>query len=145
MFHMNRSILSVVAGAATLLAACSAAPPQPAPEPFFTAPVVDVRGNERAGEYWETKFAWGRYRPTMVPSDREPCWFAKIDFIIDSNGNVFNPEIVEIRPDERFARDALRMLAMNEYTPAETNPDRVPVHSTVTLEIKVQGHSCDPE
>jgi hypothetical protein len=136
----TRSILLVPA-LLTLLCACSANPTQT--EAFFTTDIVDLRDSKGSERYWEWKQSRYSFRPVMAPSEREPCWFAQIDYIIDSNGNVFNAEVVEIRPDERFKVDALRMLAMHEYVPAETNPDRVPIYSTITLEMKMAGRRCE--
>jgi len=148
---MNRLMLTTAAAGA-LLAACSAAPRQPSPEPEFSAPIVDVRESkddgresEDSARYWKLKQPGYSMRPAFVPSAHDPCWFAQIDYIIDSNGNVFNAEVVDVRPDDRFEVDALRMLAMHEYVPAETNPDRIPIHTTITMEMKIEGNHCEWE
>ena len=53
--------------------------------------------------------------------------FVKYKYIIDSNGNLFNPEIMESRPKGVVDIAGLMALSKIEYIPAKTNQSRRPV------------------
>jgi len=62
--------------------------------------------------------------------------YVKYKYIIDSNGNLFNPEVVESRPKGVVNNAGLMALSKLKYIPAKTNQNRRPVQ--VETEIVFQ-------
>ena len=62
--------------------------------------------------------------------------YVKYKYIIDSNGNLFNPVVVESRPKGVVNNAGLMALSKLKYIPAETNQNRTPVQ--VETEIVFQ-------
>jgi len=62
--------------------------------------------------------------------------FVKYKYIIDSNGNLFNPEVVESRPEGVVDNAGLVALSKLKYKPAKTNQNHTPVQ--VITEIVFQ-------
>ncbi|HAS6765941.1 TPA: energy transducer TonB [Vibrio parahaemolyticus] len=60
--------------------------------------------------------------------------YVLINYLIDSNGEIFNPTIVESSPRGEWDLIALKALSKVEYVPSESNSLNIPVY--VTTEIK---------
>ncbi len=63
--------------------------------------------------------------------------YVQINYLIDSNGEIFNPTIVESSPEGEWDLIALKALSKLEYVPAESNTLKIPVY--VTSEISFQS------
>lgn len=63
--------------------------------------------------------------------------YVHINYLIDSNGEIFNPTIVESSPEGKWDFIALKALSKLEYVPAESNTLKVPVY--VTSEMSFQS------
>lgn len=50
--------------------------------------------------------------------------------MIDSNGKLFNPEIIESVPEGVWDDQGLKALKRMEYKPSESNIDKNPVYVT---------------
>ncbi|MDX1625498.1 MAG: TonB family protein, partial [Wenzhouxiangellaceae bacterium] len=111
--------------ASAILCAACAAPPQPDPE--LATSIRNVHATD-LDEFWELKrksFDISGVQPGVF--DDIDCGHVVLQFVVDSNGEIWDVEVVEAVPDDRFVRPALRALAKREFVPAESNPGRVPV------------------
>jgi hypothetical protein len=59
--------------------------------------------------------------------------FVKIRYLIDSNGEIFNPTIIESLPAGAWDKIALESLTKFKYIPSKANSSNTPVY--VTTEI----------
>ena len=60
--------------------------------------------------------------------------YVQINYLIDSNGEIFNPTIVDSSPKGEWDLIALKALSKVEYVPSEFNSSNIPVY--VTSEFK---------
>lgn len=126
--------------ATLVLAGCSSALIKP--DPYYAAPVVDVtEGN--SNDYWVAARNRLTLRSGVLPSRSQPCSFVKLRFTIDSNGNTFDPEVVEAWPNDKFVPDAIKLVSMQKFRPAETNVERVPVRMNMTSRFVYRDVSCE--
>jgi len=127
------SILSVL-----VIALASCATP---PEPEFTAD-VHVINSDQLPQYWvpEKDLIKFSLRPGELPP--ESCGFVVLEFLIDSNGNVFSPRIKEAEPEGAWDWEAIKSLNLMKFLPAESNPNRTPVKVTRRTEFKIEGEDC---
>jgi len=126
--------------ATAFLAGCSGI--QPGPEPYYAAPIVDVTEGSST-DYWVATRDRLTLRAGVLPSRSQPCSFVKLRFTIDSNGNTFDPEVVEAWPNDTFVPDALKLMSMQKFRPAETNGERMPVRMSVTSMFTYRDVSCE--
>lgn len=62
----------------------------------------------------------------------------EIRYLIDSNGNLFSPEIVASEPPGVLDLIALSGLAKTRYRVSEQNPQAIPVRVVCRYEIEVE-------
>ena len=62
--------------------------------------------------------------------------YVKFRYTIDSNGNLFNPEVVESKPEGLVDKAGLLALAEMKYIAASSNKNRTPVQ--VITEIRFE-------
>ena len=132
---MNRCL---IAGAlALVLTACAATPRS---EPVLDGPIRNIHSGDlmRYGEPSdETVNVPG-------PGIRVDCGYVIQQFVIDSAGEIWDYEVLDVAPDERLSGSALRAIAGLDYRAAETNPDRTPVRVRVmTTFARDDGDACD--
>lgn len=111
------------------------------PEPEFTTD-IHVVSSDQLPQYWvpkkdKIKFAT---KPGELPS--VSCGFVVLEFLIDSNGNVFSPVIKEAEPEGAWDWGALKSLSLMEFLPAESNPNRTPVKVTRRTVFKIGDEDC---
>lgn len=126
--------------ATVVLAGCASAPPRP--EPYYAAPIVDATEENRS-HYWVTTREHFFVKPKILPSRTQPCSYVKLHFTIDSNGNTFDPEIVETWPNDRFVGDALALVERHKFKPTDDNAERVPVRTQMVTSFMLGGRDCD--
>ena len=51
-------------------------------------------------------------------------------YLIDSNGKVYNPEIVESVPEGVWDDQGLKAVKQMEYEPSQSNTNKIPVYVT---------------
>ncbi len=89
---------------------------------------VHVISADELPKYWLLK---NKYLGFRIPETHRPPsgtkGYIKIKYIIDSNGNVFNPEIIESQPENLLDYSGLKALKKYRYSPADENPDKTPV------------------
>jgi len=64
--------------------------------------------------------------------------FVFVRFLIDSNGNIFNPKIVDSDPSGAWNKVALNNLQNLHYTESKDNKEKIPVYSTLKFTFSVQ-------
>ena len=121
----------------TLVLASCATPP----EPEFKAD-IHLINSDQLPQYWvpEKDLIEFALRPRKLPP--ESCGFVVLEFLIDSNGNVFSPSIKEAEPEGVWDWAAVKNLSLTKFLPAEENPDRTPVKVTQRTEFKIEGEDC---
>ncbi|WP_299493506.1 energy transducer TonB [uncultured Shewanella sp.] len=62
--------------------------------------------------------------------------FVEIKYLIDSNGHVFNPEIVKSEPEGLWDYSGMKALSKIKYKKAESNVLAVPVYVTMRIEFR---------
>jgi TonB family protein len=104
------------------------------PELYLSGDPVEVDVGQLE-QYWIQENESFRFNisPSRVP-EKGTEGFVKIRFLIDSNGNIFNPKIIESVPEGAFDYSAAKALRKHKYIKAESNANATPVF--VTTEIK---------
>jgi len=93
---------------------------------------------EQLSSYWVQENQWSWL------SDDEPTLPAKpvkgyvdIRYQIDASGTPVKPEVVAAEPPGELEQSALATLLRIRYSPAEGNPDAIPVEVTNRFEIEI--------
>ncbi|MGF1685504.1 energy transducer TonB [Photobacterium japonica] len=92
---------------------------------YLTSPPIAIEASD-LNKYWishENKGSFNIYK-LEVPKHNG---MVKIQYLIDSNGDIFNPSILEATPNDAWNDIAMHGLSAVEYTPAEGNKEKVPV------------------
>ncbi|KAA9131357.1 energy transducer TonB [Marinihelvus fidelis] len=126
----------LISMAAALTASC-ATPPR---EPELTSDIVVIEEAQRE-DYWVTRQdgVYVKVSGRRIPSG---CGRVVLRYVIDSRGDVYNAEVLESEPPGGFDKAALAQLAEWDYVPAESNPGRIPVQVTSTVNFTDQKSDC---
>ncbi|WP_111909956.1 energy transducer TonB [Aeromonas media] len=129
---MNLKI--VLLGAALMLGGCAS--PSPSPTVKLNQPPREVSAEELC-LYWVqegevTQFNLRLKRPMKAPVEG----FVDIRYLIDSNGNLFSPEILAAEPAGMLELAALTALSKMRYRVAEQNPEAIPVQVVQRFRLK---------
>lgn len=111
------------------------------PEPRFAAD-IHVIDHEQLPEYWVPIQKNTRFMLNAQNMPENACAHVVLEFLIDSNGNVFNPVIKEAAPKGAMDYAALKSLSLTTYDPADTNLDRTPVKVTQRTTVKFGDADC---
>ena len=127
---MNLKI--VLLGAALMLGGCAS----PSPTVKLNQPPREV-SEEELCLYWVqegevTQFNLPLNRPMKAPVEG----FVDIRYLIDSNGNLFSPEILAAEPAGMLDLAALTALSKMRYRVAEQNPEAIPVQVVQRFRLK---------
>jgi len=115
---MKKTIVIIVA---TFLFGCSATP-------NLSTEAIEVQA-ENLNQYWEMKSkSFSFSSPRNVA--KRPDGYVKVRYLIDSNGKVFNPEIVESVPKGVWDDQGLKAVNQIEYKPSQSNTNKKPVYVT---------------
>ncbi len=105
-------------------------------EVYLTQSPIKIEIHE-LGDYWiqlSEGIRFGFKPNTKLP---KKDGYVRINYLIDSNGEIFNPSILESSPEGAWDLFALKALSKLEYVPAESNTLKIPVY--VTSEFKFQS------
>ncbi|MNJ17545.1 Gram-negative bacterial tonB protein [compost metagenome] len=121
-------------GAALMLGGCAS----PSPTVKLNQPPREV-SEEALCLYWVqegevTQFNLPLNRPMKAPVEG----FVDIRYLIDSNGNLFSPEILAAEPAGMLELAALTALSKMRYRVAEQNPEAIPVQVVQRFRLKGQ-------
>jgi TonB family protein len=113
--------LSVLSLGLLVLSGCKSTPEQYLTESPITVEQSDLQ------KYWiqEAKkfsFKTDTLRPPKTSG------FVKVKYLVDSNGEIFNPTVVESSPDGAWDKFALRALSNLHYVPSKINSSNTPVY-----------------
>ena len=122
----------VLLGAALMLGGCAS----PSPTVKLNQPPREV-SEEALCLYWVqegevTQFNLRLKRPMKAPVEG----FVDIRYLIDSNGNLFSPEILAAEPAGMLDLAALTALSKMRYRVAEQNPEAIPVQVVQRFRLK---------
>ena len=107
--------------AAALLFGCSATP-------NLSTEAIEVQP-ESLDQHWEmtsNSFSFSTHRNVK----KRPKGYVKVRYLIDSNGKVFNPVIVESVPKGVWDDQGLKAVKHMKYKPSKSNTNNVPVYVT---------------
>ncbi|MBL37331.1 MAG: hypothetical protein CMP07_02865 [Xanthomonadales bacterium] len=138
---MDRAVL---AGLSLLLFTACSTSPSTSVEPEFNAPLVNVSLDE-SSNYWtlDRRSQVDARRAIGAPATSYECRRAVLAYTVDSNGSVFDVEIVDAWPNEAAARYFAAMQGQFRYDPTATNPDRIPIRTIGTQTAFVRGADCE--
>ena len=113
------------------LSACASAP-----NLFLASDPIDVSTEELA-KYWipETDTFKFNIYPSQLPTSATEG-YVKVRYLIDSNGNTFNPEVIESSPEGIWNVGGLKAASKQRYLPAASNGTHTPVYYTQTITFK---------
>ena len=90
--------------------------------------------DENISDYWVQTYERFRFNlPIQRAIGKNEDGYVKLRFLIDSNGNTFNPEVVESTPEGMWDYAGVKALSKQNFVPAETNRSKVPVYLTQTI------------
>ena len=93
--------------------------------------------NETISDYWVQTNNKFRFKlPIQRAIGKNEDGHATLRFLIDSNGNTFNPEIIESAPEGMWDYAGVKALSKQNFVPAETNSSNAPVYFTQTIYFK---------
>lgn len=104
-------------------------------QPYLAKNPIYIELSELSSYWVQLKSRYNVNTDGLEPPDSNG--YVKVRFLVDSNGQVFNPEIVESVPKGGWDQFALRALSSNQYDPSELNVEKVPVY--VTKKITFNG------
>jgi TonB family protein len=107
--------------AAIFLTGCAATP-----EPVLNGTPVEISQDE-LDEYWVARQSGVFVR---TPTTGAGCGVVDIRFLIDSNGEVHDVEVLDAQPKYTFDDAAVAMQEAFSYAPSDRNPGRTPVRVT---------------
>ncbi len=122
---MKNVIVIIVA---TLLFGCASTP-------NLSAKAVEVQ-SENLNQYWEMKSQSFSFSSPMNVAKR-PKGHVKVRYLIDSNGEVFNPKIVESVPEGVWDDQGLKAVKHMNYQPSDSNTSRNPVYTTTQFHFGI--------
>lgn len=117
--------------ASTLLSACVSKP-----DINLASDPIAIEASELS-KYWVNQnpdFTFG-IQPKFMPQ-KDTDGYVEIKYLIDSNGNLFNPEITESHPEGMWDYGGIKALTKFRYTQAEQNPSAQPVYVTTRIDFK---------
>ncbi|MGA9572812.1 MAG: energy transducer TonB [Lysobacterales bacterium] len=111
------------------------------PQAYFASDILVV-SEDQLKVYWQPKKETIKFRESPGFKPVAGCGYVIVQHLIDSNGNVFNPEIIESVPAGVYDRSALKVLTLIRYIPADTNPEKVPVKVSRKTTFLTKGQEC---
>ncbi|MFQ2110906.1 TonB family protein [Aeromonas veronii] len=93
---------------------------------------------EHLSSYWvqETQWSWlGNDEPALPAKPVKG--YVEVRYQIDASGTPVKPEVVAAEPPGELEQSALATLSRIRYSPAEGNPDAIPVEVTNRFEIEI--------
>lgn len=93
---------------------------------------------EQLSSYWiqENKWSWFGDDQPVLPA-KPVKGFVEVRYQIDSNGTPIKPEVVAADPPGELEQSALATLSRIRYSPAEGNPDAIPVEVINRFDIEI--------
>ena len=137
-------VMSVVVALA-LLAGCQSTSSADRAKPYFASD-IQVIEQEQLKDYWTDRNQGKKFTveglqlPVAVKNGKELKAVISYRYLIDSNGKVFNPEILSLEGDKALEALVYHFLNNVDYVAADANPNRLPVQVIVTARSFELGH-----
>ncbi|WP_019028304.1 energy transducer TonB [Colwellia piezophila] len=114
-------LLSVLSLGLLMLSGCKSTPEQ-----YLTESPITIE-QSNLENYWvqEAKEFSFKFKNMKVP---ETGGFVNIKYLVDSNGEIFSPTVIESSPKGAWDKFALRALSNIKYVPSKANPSNTPVY-----------------
>ncbi len=117
-----------------LLGGCAS----PSPTVKLNQPPVDVTWEELP-RYWVLVGDIGVFRPVGgLPEKRPVKGYVTLRYLIDSNGNLFSPEVLASEPPGVLDLIAISGLAKMRYRASDQNPQAIPARVEARFEVEVK-------
>ncbi|MCW8126410.1 TonB family protein [Microbulbifer halophilus] len=100
---------------------------------------IKIIDPEELDDYWIPEIRRNiSYPPERYMPPQGVKGYVKVKYIIDSNGNIFNAEVVESEPEKVFDGLALISLSNKKFSPAEKNKNRMPVKVVTKMRFNIR-------
>ena len=117
--------LSVLFLGLLVLGGCKSTPEQYLTEPAITVELFNLQN------YWVPKTKTFSFKPRTFKQPKN-SGAVKVKYLIDSNGEIFNPIVVESLPKGSWDKHALGAVSKFKYMPSKANSSKTPVYVTMT-------------
>lgn len=108
------------------------------PTAKLNQPPVDVTW-ETLPEYWVLVGDAISFNPVGgLPAKRPVKGYVTLRYLIDSNGTLFSPEVLESQPPGVLDLIAISGLAQLRYRPSEQNQQAIPARVVARFEVEVK-------
>ena len=108
------------------------------PTAKLNQPPVDVTW-EMLPEYWVLVGDAISFNPVGgLPAKRPVKGYVTLRYLIDSNGDLFSPEVLSSEPPGVLDLIAISGLAQVRYRVSEQNPQAIPVRVVVRYDVEVR-------
>jgi outer membrane biosynthesis protein TonB len=98
------------------------------PELYLLDEPIEVT-NQTVNDHWIQKNEKFSFR---IPINRTPkkneSGYVIVRYLIDSNGNTFNPEIIESVPEGLWDFAGVKAITKQDFVPSKTNTSNTPVY-----------------
>lgn len=122
----------VLLGVALMLGGCAS------PTAKLNQPPVDIVW-EDLPRYWVQVGQIGDFNPVGgLPKERPVKGCVTLRYLIDSNGTLFSPEVLESQPPGVLDLIAISGLAQLRYRPSEQNQQAIPARVVARFEVEVK-------
>ncbi|MBE1301345.1 MAG: TonB family protein [Alteromonadaceae bacterium] len=106
------------------------------PEVYLAKDAVEVN-EDTVGQYWKHKNTEYSFTINNISPDKQnKDGYVSVRYLIDSNGNTFQPEVLESHPKGMWDAFALKAVKHQQFVYAEENHSRIPVYYTQKLTFK---------
>jgi hypothetical protein len=113
----------ILATLIALMLGCSSTP-----ELYLLDEPIEVT-NQTVNDHWIQKNEKFSFR---IPINRTPkkneSGYVIVRYLIDSNGNTFNPEIIESVPEGLWDFAGVKAITKQDFVPSKTNTSNTPVY-----------------
>jgi TonB family protein len=127
--HMKHFALTLLLG--FILVGCKSTP-----EKFLSEPAVNIEQAELS-KYWlnrDNEFSF-KVSTRKTPTKNGTVF---LNYLIDSNGEIFNAKVVNSAPDNSWNKFALKALENTKYVNAESNLSKTPVLVTTKIDFRAK-------
>ena len=108
------------------------------PTAKLNQPPVDIVWEELP-RYWVQVEQIRDFNPVGgLPKERPAKGYVTLRYLIDSNGELFSPEVLASEPPGVLDLIAISGLAQLRYRPSEQNPQAIPARVVARFEVEVK-------
>ena len=105
------------------------------PKVYLVGDPIEV-SKEDLGKYWSINNDTFSFAAHSLKSVQPKNGYVKVRYLIDSNGNVFEPLVVESVPEGLWDNIGIRAAKMIKYEASESNKLNTPVYYTNEMIFK---------